>query len=98
MAYALCPVLTAGATEPLRHGTVATQAALFAEPRQRRVDRHDEPDRTASGYGSRSRAHEGRAGGDYYRLYGQKIFITWADHDMTDNVIILVLRARCRCA
>ncbi len=64
MAFALCPVLTAGATEALRqHGSEELKAALFAEPRQRRVDRHDEPDRTASGIGSRSRAHEGRAGG-----------------------------------
>src|ERR1700676_2818325 len=29
--------------------------------------------------------------GDHYRLYGQKIFITWGDHDMTGNVIHLVL-------
>jgi len=29
--------------------------------------------------------------GDHYRLYGQKIFITWGDHDMTDNVVHLVL-------
>jgi alkylation response protein AidB-like acyl-CoA dehydrogenase len=29
--------------------------------------------------------------GDHYRLYGQKIFITWGDHDMTDNVTHLVL-------
>ena len=29
--------------------------------------------------------------GDHYRVYGQKIFITWGDHQMTDNVIHLVL-------
>ena len=29
--------------------------------------------------------------GDAYRVTGQKIFITWGDHDMTDNVIHLVL-------
>ncbi len=29
--------------------------------------------------------------GDHYRVSGQKIFITWGDHDMTDNVIHLVL-------
>ena len=28
---------------------------------------------------------------DHYRLYGQKIFITWGDHDPADNVIHLVL-------
>src|SRR5579864_4530824 len=29
--------------------------------------------------------------GDHYRISGQKIFITWGDHDMTGNVIHLVL-------
>jgi alkylation response protein AidB-like acyl-CoA dehydrogenase len=29
--------------------------------------------------------------GDHYLLNGQKIFITWGDHDMTDNIIHLVL-------
>ena len=29
--------------------------------------------------------------GDHYRIHGQKIFITWGDHDMTENVVHLVL-------
>lgn len=29
--------------------------------------------------------------GDRYRLFGQKIFITWGDHDMTDNILHLIL-------
>jgi alkylation response protein AidB-like acyl-CoA dehydrogenase len=29
--------------------------------------------------------------GDHYRLSGQKIFITWGDHDLTSNTIHLVL-------
>jgi acyl-CoA dehydrogenase len=29
--------------------------------------------------------------GDHYRIRGQKIFITWGDHDMAENVIHLVL-------
>ncbi len=29
--------------------------------------------------------------GDRYRLYGQKIFITYGDHDLTDNIVHLVL-------
>ncbi len=31
------------------------------------------------------------ADGDGYRITGQKIFITWGDHEMADNVIHLVL-------
>jgi 3-(methylthio)propanoyl-CoA dehydrogenase len=29
--------------------------------------------------------------GEAYRLFGQKIFITWGDHDLTDNIIHMVL-------
>lgn len=29
--------------------------------------------------------------GDHYLLSGQKIFITWGDHDFTDNIVHLVL-------
>jgi alkylation response protein AidB-like acyl-CoA dehydrogenase len=29
--------------------------------------------------------------GDHYRLFGQKIFITWGDHQMTENIVHLVL-------
>jgi alkylation response protein AidB-like acyl-CoA dehydrogenase len=29
--------------------------------------------------------------GDHYRLFGQKIFITWGDHDLTENIIHMVL-------
>jgi hypothetical protein len=29
--------------------------------------------------------------GEHYRIFGQKIYITWGDHDATDNIIHLVL-------
>src|SRR5699024_1426238 len=29
--------------------------------------------------------------GDHYRLFGQKIFITWGEHDMAENIVHLVL-------
>ena len=29
--------------------------------------------------------------GDHYRLFGQKIFITWGDHDLTPNTLHMVL-------
>ena len=29
--------------------------------------------------------------GDHYRIFGQKIFITWGDHDYTPNMVHLVL-------
>ena len=33
-----------------------------------------------------------------YKLFGQKIFITYGEHDYTDNIIHLVLGAHARCA
>src|SRR5690606_39096444 len=36
-----------------------------------------------------TRAEPDGAGG--YRLYGQKIFITWGDHDVADNICHMVL-------
>ncbi len=29
--------------------------------------------------------------GDHYRIFGQKIFITWGEHDYTDNIVHMVL-------
>ena len=29
--------------------------------------------------------------GDHYRIHGQKIFITWGDHDAAENIVYLVL-------
>jgi alkylation response protein AidB-like acyl-CoA dehydrogenase len=29
--------------------------------------------------------------GDHYLISGQKIYITWGDHDATDNIVHLVL-------
>ena len=29
--------------------------------------------------------------GDHFRLHGQKIYITWGEHDMTDNILHIVL-------
>ena len=29
--------------------------------------------------------------GDHYKIFGQKIYITWGDHDATDNIVHLVL-------
>ena len=29
--------------------------------------------------------------GDHYKIYGQKIYITWGDHSATDNIVHLVL-------
>nr|WP_232756691.1 hypothetical protein [Thauera phenolivorans] len=56
--------------------------------------RHDEPDGAECGFRSgpdpQPRRAEPQADGSY-RVFGQKIFITYGDHDMTDNIVHLVL-------
>ena len=34
---------------------------------------------------------QARKDGDFYRIQGTKIFITWGDHNMTENIVHLVL-------
>lgn len=56
------------------------------------MDRDDEPHRAAGRLdlaAVTTRAEPDGNGG--YRLYGQKIFITWGDHDAADNICHLVL-------
>jgi acyl-CoA dehydrogenase len=56
------------------------------------MDRHHEPDRAAGRFRSGSRAHPRRAAGDgTYKIFGTKIFITYGEHDMAENIVHLVL-------
>jgi alkylation response protein AidB-like acyl-CoA dehydrogenase len=92
MAFALCPLLTAGATEALRqHGSDELKARYL--PRLVSGAWTGTMNLTEPQAGSDLAAVRTKAvpEGDHYRLFGQKIFITWGDHDMTDNVIHLVL-------
>ena len=92
MSFSLCPLLTQSAIELLQlHGTARQQATYL----QRLVTGSwtgtmnlTEP-QAGSDVGSvRTRAASANG---HYRLTGQKIFITYGDHDFTDNVIHLVL-------
>jgi len=92
LSFALCPLLTAGAVEALRqHGTEDQKNRYLAKM-------------ISGEWTGTMNLTEPQAGSDlsalrakavpengHYKLYGQKIFITWGDHDMTDNVIHLVL-------
>ena len=56
------------------------------------MDRHDEPDRAAGRLRlSAVRTRAEPAGDGTYRIFGQKIFITYGEHDLTDNIVHLVL-------
>jgi 3-(methylthio)propanoyl-CoA dehydrogenase len=92
MAFALCPLLTAGATEALRqHGSEELKGRYL--PNLVSGEWTGTMNLTEPQAGSDLAAVRTKAvpEGDHYRLFGQKIFITWGDHDMTDNVIHLVL-------
>lgn len=96
MALALCPMLTAGAIEALaHHGSDALKARYL--PKLVTGEWTGTMNLTEPQAGSdlsqvRTRAVPcEEADGDRYRLKGQKIFITWGEHDAAGNIVHLVL-------
>jgi 3-(methylsulfanyl)propanoyl-CoA dehydrogenase len=92
MAFALCPLLTSGAAEALeQHGAPELKARFL--PKMVSGEWTGTMNLTEPQAGSDLSAVRTKAvpEGDHYRITGQKIFITWGDHDMTDNVVHLVL-------
>ena len=93
MAFALCPTLTQAAIEALqRHGT-ERQKRLFL-PRLISGEwpgtMHLTEPQAGTDLGAiRTMAEPDGQGG--WRLNGQKIFITWGDHDMAPNIVHLIL-------
>ena len=92
MSFALCPLLNAGAIEAIRNAGSAEQHALYL-PRMVSGEWTGTMNLTEAQAGSDLSAVRARATpeGDHYRIFGQKIFITWGEHDMTENTIHLVL-------
>jgi 3-(methylthio)propanoyl-CoA dehydrogenase len=92
MAFALCPLLTAGAMEALKeHGAHELKARYLPKlvsGEWTGTMNLTEPQAGSDLSAVRTKAVPER---EHYRLFGQKIFITWGDHDMTDNVVHLVL-------
>jgi alkylation response protein AidB-like acyl-CoA dehydrogenase len=92
MAFTLCPLLTEGAAALLaEHGDPHqketwlprlvtgewTGAMVITEPQ--------------AGSNVGAIACKAIPDGEHFRLHGQKIFISWGDHDLTDNLVHLVL-------
>jgi 3-(methylsulfanyl)propanoyl-CoA dehydrogenase len=92
LAFSLCPMLTVGAIEALLlRGTKAQKQAYL-------------PNMVSGNWTGTMNLTEPQAGsdlalvktravpeGDHYRIAGQKIFITYGEHDFTENIIHLVL-------
>ena len=92
MAWALCPLLTQGAVELLSaHGSDEQKAAWLAKLIS--GEWTGTMNLTEPGAGSDVGAVKTRAekSGDNYLIRGQKIFITYGEHDLTDNTVHMVL-------
>src|SRR5690606_31243750 len=93
MAFCLCPMLTSGVLEALKRIGSPEQRARFL------------PKLTSGEWSGTMNLTEPQAGSDLsavrtravpppdgtYRLFGQKIFITYGEHDLTENIVHLVL-------
>ena len=92
MAFSLCPMLSLAAIEAIAtHGT-DRQKALFL-PRLISGQWTGTMNLTEPQAGSDLGAIAARAepNGEAFLLTGQKIFITWGDHDIADNIVHMVL-------
>ncbi|RLJ65157.1 acyl-CoA dehydrogenase [Sulfurisoma sediminicola] len=93
MAFSLCSMLTLGAAEALERFGSAEQKAMFL------------PKLVAGSWTGTMNITEPQAGSDLgaircraeprvdgsYKLFGQKIFISYGEHDLAENIIHLVL-------
>ena len=92
MAFSLCPLLTQGAIEALQiHGSDAQKKKYLAPliaGRWTGTMNLTEPQAGSDLGALKTRAEPD---GDHYRIIGQKIFITYGDHEMAENIIHFVL-------
>ncbi|MGH8871981.1 MAG: acyl-CoA dehydrogenase [Acidimicrobiia bacterium] len=93
MAFALAPTLTHGAVEALeRHGSDEMKAAYIEKlvsGEWTGTMNLTEPEAGSDLGALRTKAVRQDDGS--YRLFGTKIFITWGDQDLTENILHLVL-------
>ncbi|HWH47654.1 MAG TPA: acyl-CoA dehydrogenase [Burkholderiales bacterium] len=92
MSFCLCPMLTAGVVAALmRHGSVQQKTQYLpnlVSGKWTGTMNLTEPQAGSDLAAVRTRAVPE---GDHYRLHGTKIFITWGEHDMAENIIHMVL-------
>ena len=93
MAFALCPLLTEGAIGALKsYGSKELLDRYLGEMvagRWTGTMNLTEPQAGSDLNAVKTRAE--RAADGTYRLFGQKIFITYGEHDMAENIVHLVL-------
>ena len=92
MAFSLCPMLTQGAVELIEAHATAELKARFL-PKLISGEWTGTMNLTEAQAGSDLARVRTRAvpEGDHYRITGQKIFITFGEHDLAENIIHMVL-------
>jgi 3-(methylthio)propanoyl-CoA dehydrogenase len=92
MAFMLCPMLTAGAIEAIEHHATPEQQAIYLPPlisgQWAGTMNLTEP---AAGSDLSAVASKAIPDGDHFLITGTKIYITYGEHDFTENIIHLVL-------
>ena len=92
-ALALCPMLTQGSIDALSHWGSETQKELFlpklVSGEWTGTMNLTEPDAGSDVGALRTKAVQAADGS--WRITGQKIYITWGEHDMASNIVHLVL-------
>jgi hypothetical protein len=93
MSFALCPLLTDGAIEALLTAGSDELKAIYIEKlvsgQWTGTMNLTEPQAGSDLAMVRSRAE--RQSDGTYKLFGTKIFITWGEHDMAENIVHMVL-------
>ena len=92
MAFSLCQMLTLGAVAAITHHGSDGDKQLYL-PKMVAGEWTGTMNLTEPQAGSDLSAVRTKAepDGDHYRISGTKIFITWGEHDMAENIIHLVL-------
>ncbi len=93
MAFSLCPLLTHGAIEALHSHGSETLKALYLEKltsgEWTGTMNLTEPQAGSDLAALRTRAE--RQDNGTYKIFGSKVFITYGEHDMTENIVHFVL-------
>ncbi len=93
MAFALCPLLTQGAIDAIEHHGSDDQKSAYL-PKMMTGEWSGTMNLSEPQAGSDVGAVATKAepvGDGSYRITGQKIWITWGEHDMSANIVHLVL-------
>jgi alkylation response protein AidB-like acyl-CoA dehydrogenase len=92
LAFSLCPLLTQGAIELMSaHGSPAQKETYLPHLIAGRWTGTMNLTEPQAGSDLGALACRAERAGDHYRITGQKIFITYGDHDLAENVIHLLL-------